>query len=63
MNSNDEYKQSTQKLINTLIYNAENHTDMKIMETIVKDERDLVEEEPADYRTPVSAIGSSINMK
>jgi hypothetical protein len=63
MNDNSEYKRSTQKLINKLIDEAENGNDMKILETIVMDEHDLLEKEPMNDEIPKSAIDSNIHMK
>jgi hypothetical protein len=63
MNDNSEYKRSTQKLINKLIDEAENGNDMKILETIVMDEHDLLEKEPMNDEPPKSAIDSNIHMK
>jgi hypothetical protein len=57
--TSNEYKRSTQKLINNLVDKAANHTDMKIMETIVKDEHDLVNEQPMNHVSLNSVIGST----
>jgi hypothetical protein len=63
MNNNIEYKQSTQKLIHELIDKTANHTDVKILQTIVKDEDDLVEKEPMNHITLYPDVSSLINME